>query len=46
LYGQYRVEKVSQAEKKAGFKDWERKLKGSGGRSVNLSSQLEKLPGQ
>jgi PEGA domain len=32
--------------KKAGFKDWERKLKVSGGSSVNLSSQLEKLPGQ
>jgi hypothetical protein len=32
--------------KKAGFKDWERKLKVSGGSSVNLSSQLEKLPGR
>jgi hypothetical protein len=32
--------------RKAGYKDWERKLKVSGGSSVNLSSQLEKLPGQ
>jgi PEGA domain len=32
--------------KKAGFKDRERKLKVSGGSSVNISTQLEKLPGQ
>jgi PEGA domain-containing protein len=29
--------------KKAGFKDWERKVKVSGGSSVNLSSELEKV---
>ncbi len=32
--------------KKAGFKDWERKLKVSSGSSVKLISQLEKLTGQ
>jgi hypothetical protein len=32
--------------KTAGFKDWERKLKVSGGSSVNLSSELEKLSSQ
>ena len=32
--------------KKAGFKDWERMLKVSGGSSVNLSAELEKLPAQ
>ena len=32
--------------KKAGFKDWERKLKVSGGSSVHLSAELEKTPGQ
>jgi hypothetical protein len=30
--------------KKAGFKDWERKLKVSGGSSVNLHAELEKTP--
>ena len=30
--------------KKAGFKDWERKLKVSGGSSVHLNAELEKLP--
>jgi hypothetical protein len=29
--------------KKTGFKDWERKLKVSGGSSVHLSAQLEKV---
>jgi hypothetical protein len=29
--------------KKAGFKDWERKLKVSGGSSVHLNAQLEKV---
>jgi hypothetical protein len=28
--------------KKAGFKDWERKLKVSGGSSVHLNAELEK----
>ncbi len=32
--------------KKAGFKDWERKLKVSGGSNVHLSATLEKTPGQ
>jgi PEGA domain len=32
--------------RKPGFKDWERKLKVSGGSSVNLSSELEKLSTQ
>jgi len=32
--------------KKAGFKDWERKLKISGGSSVHLNAELEKLAGQ
>jgi PEGA domain len=32
--------------KKAGFKDWERKLKVSGGSSVHLSAELEKLSAQ
>ncbi len=32
--------------KKAGFKDWERKLKVSGGSNVHLSAALEKTPGQ
>jgi hypothetical protein len=30
--------------KKAGFKDWERKLKVTGGSSVHLNAELEKLP--
>jgi hypothetical protein len=30
--------------KKAGFKDWERKLKVSGGSSVHLNAELEKVP--
>lgn len=30
--------------KKAGFKDWERKMKVSGGSSVHLSAAMEKLP--
>src|SRR5712692_2618671 len=30
--------------KKAGFKDWERKLKVSGGSSVRLNAELEKVP--
>lgn len=34
------------AVKKAGFKDWERKLKVSGGSNVHLSAALEKTPGQ
>jgi hypothetical protein len=34
------------AVRKAGFKDWNRTVKVSGGSSVNLSSQLEKTPGQ
>ena len=29
--------------KKAGFKDWERKLKVSGGSSVRLNAELEKI---
>ncbi|HWW15119.1 MAG TPA: PEGA domain-containing protein [Candidatus Dormibacteraeota bacterium] len=29
--------------KKAGFKDWERKLKVSGGSSVHLNAELEKV---
>jgi hypothetical protein len=32
--------------KKTGFKDWERKLKISGGSSVHLNAELEKLAGQ
>lgn len=32
--------------KKAGFKDWERKLKVSGGSSVHLNAELEKLAAQ
>jgi hypothetical protein len=32
--------------KKTGFKDWERKLKVSGGSSVHLNAELEKLPAQ
>jgi hypothetical protein len=32
--------------KKAGFKDWERKLKVSGGSSVHLNAELEKVPTQ
>ncbi len=32
--------------KKAGFKDWERKLKVSAGSSVHLSAELEKVPSQ
>jgi activator of HSP90 ATPase len=31
------------AVKKSGFKDWERKMKVSGGSSVHLNAQLEKL---
>lgn len=34
------------AVKKAGFKDWERKLKVSGGSSVRLNAELEKMPAQ
>jgi hypothetical protein len=30
--------------KKAGFKDWERKLKVSGGNSVHLNAELDKVP--
>jgi len=30
--------------KKSGFKDWERKLKVSGGSNVHLGAELEKLP--
>jgi hypothetical protein len=30
--------------KKAGFKDWERKLKVTGGSSVHLNAELEKIP--
>jgi PEGA domain len=30
--------------KKAGFKDWQRKLKVSGGSSVHLNAELEKVP--
>jgi hypothetical protein len=30
--------------KKAGFKDWERKLKVTGGSSIRLSAELEKIP--
>jgi hypothetical protein len=29
--------------KKAGFKDWQRKLKVSGGSSVHLNAELEKV---
>jgi hypothetical protein len=29
--------------KKAGFKDWQRKLKISGGSSVHLNAELEKV---
>ena len=32
--------------KKAGFKDWERKLRVSGGSSVHLNAELEKVPTQ
>lgn len=32
--------------KKAGFKDWERKMKVSGGSSVHLNAELEKVQGQ
>ena len=32
--------------KKSGFKDWERKMKVSGGSSVHLNAQLEKLTSQ
>ncbi|MFY9911787.1 MAG: PEGA domain-containing protein [Candidatus Sulfotelmatobacter sp.] len=32
--------------KKAGFKDWERKLKVSAGSNIHLSAALEKTPGQ
>ena len=32
--------------KKTGFKDWERKLKVTGGSSVHLNAELEKLAGQ
>lgn len=32
--------------KKAGFKDWERKMKVSGGSSVHLNAELEKLAAQ
>ncbi len=32
--------------KKTGFKDWERKMKVSGGSNVHLSAQLEKVPTQ
>jgi hypothetical protein len=34
------------AVKKTGFKDWERKLKVSGGSNVHLNAELEKLAGQ
>jgi PEGA domain len=34
------------AVKKAGFKDWERKMKVSGGSSVPLNAELEKLAAQ
>lgn len=34
------------AVKKSGFKDWERKMKVSGGSSVRLSAQLEKVSAQ
>jgi hypothetical protein len=34
------------AVKKAGFKDWERKMKISGGSSVHLNAELEKLAAQ
>ena len=30
--------------KKTGFKDWERKLKVTGGSSVHLNAELEKIP--
>lgn len=32
--------------KKAGFKDWERKMKVSGGSNIHLSAELEKVAGQ
>ena len=32
--------------KKAGFKDWERKMKISGGSSVHLNAELERLTPQ
>lgn len=32
--------------KKTGFKDWERKMKVSGGSSVHLSAELEKIAAQ
>jgi PEGA domain-containing protein len=32
------------AVKKAGFKDWQRKLKVSGGSSIRLNAELEKVP--
>jgi len=32
--------------KKAGFKDWERKMKVSGGSSVHLNAELEKAAAQ
>jgi hypothetical protein len=32
------------AVKKVGFKDWERKLKVTGGSSVHVNAELEKLP--
>jgi hypothetical protein len=32
--------------RKVGFKDWERKLKVSGGSSVHLNAELEKATGQ
>lgn len=32
--------------KKAGFKDWERKMKVSGGSSIHLNAELEKVAGQ
>jgi hypothetical protein len=32
--------------KKAGFKDWERKIKVNAGSSVHLNAELEKTPGQ
>ena len=32
------------AVKKTGFKDWERKLKVTGGSSVRLNADLEKVP--
>jgi hypothetical protein len=32
--------------KKAGFQDWERKMKVTAGSSVHLSAELEKVAGQ